>query len=171
MSTITEDPTAEQRLAAAHQEVEAARGEVQRLQRGPKTSAPDDGPITLQPDEWQMIANAATVGLRQAGRQMRASAASASSPSRPTTTRAAAASPAPSSKLTVGESGELVYDGNVPVRNTSAGEPAVFTDSGWMTVAAFEASPYTREHLDMPLVSMQFVPQGPTAAAFREGPK
>lgn len=81
---------------------------------------------------------------------------------------ASTSSPASSGVVRDPESGQLTYLG-VPVQS-GGGEPQVFTDAGWMTVAAAKAAGVTADDLRGALHTVQFNPTGPMAQRYEQGP-
>lgn len=73
-----------------------------------------------------------------------------------------------SRRVETDDSGGMTYRG-FPAA-LSGGEPCVLTDSGWMTVSAFEASELTDEDLASAVQAAQMFPESTAGRAFRSGP-
>lgn len=89
-----------------------------------------------------------------------------------------AATPGASSSSRPASSGssQVVADGNgglsyrgFPAALGAAGEPCVFTESGWMSVSSFEASGLSEEDLRAASFAAHMAP-GPLARSFADGP-
>jgi hypothetical protein len=154
----------------AHLARAGAIGLAHRTREGKLTAAVGDGRIERSKvANWRaaynrdpMAARAALDELQPNARRAAANAA-ASAPR-----RAAASSTAPraAAQVQTADDGSLSWQGH-PVRLNAAGRGCVYTTSGWMDVNAAASAGVTAEALR---AAIPFMPEGPAAREYREGP-